>query len=99
MSDEQRYHVDDRLQSRHIQGTPDHVQACLTALSQMKTDDENTTRLAQGIRTALRYIAEGHSGRYPEFEELTWWTHVTYVRSYFQRIAKDFETNPYYHEE
>ncbi len=72
-----------------------HIPACRAAIARVEADTPESENLLRAVRLALD-AAEAGSDSGEELDELSTWVHVHYVRGYFERIAAEFRTNPYF---
>jgi hypothetical protein len=73
-----------------------HVASCEAALNNLTCDDEDTSKLVHTVKLALHSAIKGESES-QELADRSLWVHKRYVRGYFERIAKEFQSNPYFH--
>jgi hypothetical protein len=72
-----------------------HIPTCREALNRIAGKDDDTRKLIATVKLALE-TAERGGPEIPELQELSAWVHKRYVREYFRRVSREFESNPYF---
>ena len=78
-----------------------HLAEVSAAIEDCSPGDERARKLLTVVKLGLELASEGRSetSETAEFVDLSDWAHKEFVRGYFRKTAREFETNPYFSED